>query len=405
MKKIKIFILALILFNCIRNNCLAQNNYSHTAIEIYNSGVTFQRQNNYDTAEKKYIQALTIQPNFIEARKNLSIIYYNKALIYYHEEDFNNSIIYAKKALHCGYKTIDCYYIIANGYKNLNDNANAIAIYNKILELNPEDKPAQENLKYVRYLHNEAILNNSINNLPRVPNAPAALYRLIKPSPGITKSTVKKTKYILDLIWSEPNGRIILQEILKKKIPIKITQGAVTANANYRKQKRTILLYGLIPIFSYDVSSLSVNIAFNYISDFYNPNIPPKHRIYDLQVFIHEFGHAFMYCKSSRLQDSLEEELGVSMIGFNSAYKIITGKYLTREQTEEYSKNIFESLLNDSHNQLPVYSGFNNMIQSYGINMPYTELYSNLPLMYKKLLEENKVSPLPNFSVYVNYKH
>lgn len=438
MKNLKI-ILLIIFFLAINKNCFAQNNYSINAIEIYNSGVALHKQHSYDMAEQKYLKALKIQPNFVEAKKNLSMVYHYKAQKYYGQGDYNEAIIYTKKALSLSPEKFEYYNTLANCYAQMKDYVNAIEIYNKILSktpdddnvlnnlaiaymktnqnekaqkvyndillINPEDKVAQQNLKYISYRNNEQILNNSINNLPSVSHAPNSLYKLIKPSAGITKNTVDKTKYILDLIWSEPNGQILLKAILNKKIPINITQGIVTANAMQQTKKNTLMLYGFIPIFSYDTSSMSVNIAFNYISDFYNPNIDPRHRIYDLQIFLHEFGHAFMYCKNLHHQDAIEEELGVSIIGFDSAYKIITGQYLTKEQTEEYSMQILQALLSDSHRNLPVYNGFNKEIQYYGIKLPYPEIYSNLPLMYKKLLSESKISPVPNFYVYVKCKY
>ncbi|HNW26053.1 MAG TPA: tetratricopeptide repeat protein [Candidatus Gastranaerophilaceae bacterium] len=430
----KIFILLLFFLLNICNYAFSQNNYSNAAIQIYNSGVNFHKQHNFDLAEQKYFQVLKIQPNFIEAKNNLALLYYNKAVNNLSSSNYTDSIVYAQKALSYGYKPLECYNIIANcymqmkdyenlilignkldtlspndefilnylalAYMNTNQNEKARDIYQKILLINPDDKAAQQNIKYINYCHSQKVLNNSINNLPTVAHAPASLYRLIKPSAGITQGTVDKMKYILDLIWSEPNGQILLQEFLNKKIPIKISQGTVTANAMLQNKKNTLLLYGFIPVFSYDTSSISVNIAFNYISDFFNPNIDSGHRIYDLQVFVHEFGHAFMLCKNSGHRDSIEEELGVSMIGFNSAYKIIIGKGLTKEQTEEYSLNVLQSLLSDEHRNLPVYNGFVSEIQRYGIVMPYPEIYSNLPAMYKKLLCEEKISPVPNFYVY-----
>jgi len=430
-KKI-LFLISISLFiNC---NCFAQGNYSTSAIQIFNAGVAYHKQHNFELAEQKYSQALKVQPDFVEAKKNLSVIYYTKAWENLSAHRCSDSIAYAQKALSDGYSKAECYHVMMNCYKENNDYENIILIGNKLKELtpndaavldnlalaylkthqdekarkmyyevlliNPKDNVAQQNLKYISYVRNEQFLNNSVNNLPVVPHAPVALYRLIKPSGGITKNTVEKTKYILDLIWNEPNGQMLLQQVQDNKIPINITQGAVTANAQQQKKTNTLMLYGFIPIFSYDTASNSVNIAFNYISDFYNPNIDPRRRIYDLQVFIHEFGHAYMFSKTPGHKDAIEEELGVSMLGYNSAYKIITGQYLTREQAIEYSVSVLQSLLSDSHRDLPVHNGFNNEIQYYGIRLPYPEIYSNLPQMYKKLLYEGKVSPVPNFYVY-----
>lgn len=430
----KIFYIFLFLFLLFFSEKCYAFSYSSQSISFYNSGVTLQKQGKFDFAEQKYLQALKIQPDFIEAKKNLAIIYHNKALHSYSQDNYTKTVEYAKKAISYGLKREDTYTLLAMGYNYSGDLENAYEVYKKVLSIDPENNDAKQamamidlkmkhynqaeniystilksnpndlvsknNLAYVNSQKNKEILNNSINNLPVVPHAPTALYRLIKPSAGITQNTVSRTKNILDLVWSEPNGKILLQELINKKIPITITQGAITANSVQQKQTNTLKLYGIIPIFSYDTSSLSVNIAFNYISDFYNPNIDAEHRIYDLQVFIHEFGHAFMNCKQPNHSNSIEEELGVSMIGLNSAYKIITGQYLDKMQTEQYSMNVLQSLLSDDHNKLPIYSGFFKNIQNYCINLPYPETYSNLPLMYRKLRADGRIAPVQNFYIY-----
>lgn len=431
MKKILITILCLLSNIC---SVFAQNNYSIPAIDTYNSGVTFQKQKQYEQAEIKYNQALKIQPNLVEAKKNLSIIYYIKAQMFYSADNYIQSLNFAQKAFSYGYNKVECYYLIARCYNNLGDinkselmynkilkenpnddcamnelaimyfksgqNEKSSDMYKKVLSVNPNDTTAQSNLKNITYYQNEKKLTDSINNLPIVAHAPISLYRLIKPSPGITDIIVFRTKSILDLIWSDSSGRILLQELLKNKVKINITQGAVTANTLNQTKQNTFMLYGFIPVFSYNSSSLSVNISFNYISDFYDPNVSSKQRIYDLQVFFHEFGHAFMLCKSKNHQNSLEEELGVSMLGFNSAYKIITGQYLTREQTKEYGLDILQSLLNDDHNRLPVHGDFSSKIQSYKLYLPYPEIYANIPAVYNKLRKEGKVPFLSNFNIY-----
>lgn len=432
MKYLKtLFILILLLH---LNSAFAQNNYSNGAIQIYNSGIAFHKQGKYELAEQKYNQALKLQPNFVEAKKNLAIIYHNRAIKYYSDENYNEAIEYAKKSLNFNPDNMEVYRIIGVCYSNSNNFDDSIAVYKKIishspdddsameslaqvyiktkqyekaselytriLQINPNDKVAQQNIKYVNYCHTEKVLNESINNLSTEHNAPCKLYRLIKPAARITDNTVERMKTILDLVWSEPNGQAMLQALINKKVPINITQGTLSANATKQQKQNTLYIYGFIPVYTYKTSALAVNIPFNYISNFNDPNLPAYQRVYNLQVFVHEFGHTYMNTKNPDNTNSIEEELGVSMIGYNVAHKIITGKYLNREQTESYSMSCLESLLSDEHRNLPVYSNFNRTIQYYGIAMPYPEVYSNLPLMYKKLLSEGKISPVPNFYVY-----
>lgn len=411
--------------------------YSVAAIQVYNAGVALHKQGKYELAEQKYNQALKMQPDFVEAKKNLVMIYQNLAGKYYGQEVYDKSICYAKKSLALKPNNVNCYHTIASCYLTLNDNENLINTYKKILLItpdddlvmnalasaymksnqldkaaeiekkilliNPNDPAAQQNLKYVNFKHSDKVLNDSINNLNIGHIAPESLYRLIKIQPGIDYYYFEKMKTILDLIWSEPTGQTLLSAILKHNVPINITNGYIKANAYRTKQTRTFYLYGIIPIASFTTnSSITVNIPVNRIDNFNNPNLYAVNRVYNLQVFLHEFGHAFIGIKNPNDVNSLEEELGVSMIGYNIANKIITGKYLDKGQTQIYSFDCLKNLLSDEHRDLPVYSGFNQNIQKYGIAMPYPEIYSNIPLMYKKLLSEGKVSPVPSLNAYLN---
>lgn len=407
--------------------------YSYDSIIIYNSGVALQKQGKYELAEKKYYQALKLQPNFIEARHNLSIIYHEYAMGCGSIENPQKAIEYAKKSIEFDSKS-NAYSFLAQCYREIGDYPSAIDVYKKVLASNPkddiamaalaqvymktqdydkaaelyrnilslypDDKNAQQNLKYVNYKRTDSILNKSLNNISNTDHAPQPVYRLIKPSYGITKKTVEQMKSILDIIWSDPTGKIYLQAMVQNKVAIKINQGAITANAMRQTGTRTFYLYGFIPIFSYDINKNSVNVAYNYIHNFYDPKLDSDQRIYSLQVFFHEFGHAYLNIKYPGHPNSIEEELGVTMIGYNSAYKIITGQYLTKEQTEFYAMGSLEALLKDEHRNLPVYGAFSWQTQKSGINLPYPEVYKDLPQMYKKLLSEGKITPVPNFYVY-----
>ncbi len=439
------FLLLIICFYIFQGTCISAQNqpvkYSSTAIQAYNAGVAFHNQSKYELAEKKYNQALKLQPDFAEAKKNLAAIYQNLACEYYGTEAYDKSIYYAKKSLALkpndkntkntlsiiyqnlaneNYSTaeydksihyaeeslsfksdnIDSYHLMAQSYSAQNNYEKANDVYRKILSIEPNNQIAQQNLKYVNFKHSDKVLNESINNLTTGHVAPERLYGLIKVQPGIDYYYFEKMKTILDLIWSEPNGKILLSALLKQNISININNGYLNANVLREKQKKTLYLYFIIPIASFTTNSaVNINIPTSYIDNFNNSNLYATQRIYNLQVFIHEFGHAFIGIKNPKDINSIEEEMGVSMIGYNIANKIITGKYLDSAQTETYSINCLIGLLLDEHRDLPVYSDFNKSIQRYGITMPYPELYSNIPSMYKKLLSEGKVAPAATFKI------
>lgn len=430
-KLIRSFSLFLIFCSINMQNCFAQNNYSHDSIIIYNQGVAFHNQQKYEQASQKYLQVLKIQPDFSEAKKNLGKAYRGISYQYYSKGDYNNAVIYAKKALEINNNELEAYYIIADSYKSLEDYENAIAIYNKLLAMrpnddsilnslayiyiktnqnekaqdiykkilliNPNDKIAQQNIKYVNYKQTDKKLTQSLNNLQITEHAPKKVYRRIKRDWGINKDYTQSMKPILDLIWSEPSGKVLLSAIAKNRIPIRIVDKDKKAITLHSQQTVTTYDFGMVPVSSYTTSSIAVYIPITYIENFNNPNLSANERINSLVVFVHEFGHAFMFINDQNNKDSIEEEIGVSMIGYNLANKVLSGSYLDREQAKTYGMSCFEGIFTDEHKDLPIYSNFNRRLKFYGIDLPYPDEYSNLIQMYKKLREENKIGPVRSF--------
>lgn len=401
--------------------------YSTVSIQIYNTAAAYQKQGKYELAEKTYNRVLTMQPNFVEAKDNLAMIYKDLANRCYAQSEYKKGIAYAKKALTYNPKNLDGYNILSLCYSELNDQQNLILTYqkiisldpkddmtmnalaaaylktnqlekaaeicNKILVLNSADDQAQKMLKYISFNHPDKSLKSSNNDSTIGHSTPEKLYKLVKAPEDVDQETTDKIKTILDLIWNDPNGQIILKTLMDHKASINII--AEDSNTN---QTKTLDPYSVIPISSILNSSAKVNIPISHIDNFDNPNLYPYQRIYNLQVFIHELGHAFIEIKNPKNTDSMEEEIGVSMIGYNIANKIVTGKYLTQSETETYSMQCLKTLLSDKNKNLPMMSNFNKTIKEYGISFPYQDTYSNISSIYKTLLNEGKIKPVSSFS-------
>lgn len=429
--------LLLFLFICFLSvqNCFAQNDYSYDSIIIYNQGVAFHNQQKYEQASQKYIQVIKMQPNFSEARKNLGKAYRGIAYQYYSKADYNNAILYAKKSLEINNNEFETYYIMADSYRALENYENAVITYNKLLSIrpneesvlnslayayiktnqhekaqeiykkvlliNPNDKIAQQNIKYVNYQQTDKKLTQSLNNLQLAEHAPKSVYRRVRRDWGIPRSYVESIRPILDLIWSEPSGKTLLTSISKRRIPIRIVSSNGKAQTVHSIQTITTYDFGMVPVNSYTSTTVEVKIPTSYIDNFNNNSLSSRKRIDALTTFVHEFGHAFMLINDDNNKDSIEEEIGVSMIGYNLASKVLTGEYLTREQAKDYGIGCLEGALSDDHKTLPVYSNFKIRVKRYGIDLPYPEEYLDLVLMYKKLRSEGKVVPVNNFDNYI----
>lgn len=262
----------------------------------------------------------------------------------------------------------------------------------------------QEAQKYIPTLYDNEVFVKSLNNLPDVANAPKPLYWLIKPERGVAKDTVSKAAKMLDLIWSEPDGKTMLSAILYKRIPINITNEKNDPDALAKisaNQPTANFSIPFVPLLDYNSMSLTIDIPESCINGFYDQNISPEKRIYYFTSLVSELGHAYMLLRNHDHKDSLEEELGVSMMGYNISYKIFTGKYLTKEQADFYSENIFISLLSGKQASLPIYINFHKEIQAYGLTMPYPDDYSDLVKMFKTLYEAKKVKWVASFSGHV----
>jgi len=435
MKSLKKLIVLAICLHLSVTTAFAENEYSPRAIQAYNIAATYQNQGKYELAEKQYKMVLSLQPDFKEAKNNLAALYYNLAIQAYSKPDYFNAISYARKSLQTKSNDVEMYSMIGNSYLNLKRNDDAITAYKKVLSLDsnnvdimhslaqiylveqqytkavplyrkllaidPNDTAAQQNSKYIASKLQDSNLDSSLNNLTVSEKAPTGVYNLIKPSRGVPSDAVEHTKTMLDLIWGDPTGKMLLTNLVQSKISINLTtQGVFDANATQTNKQNTLYLYGCLPVLTTKKSSVSVNIPFTYVENFANPNISSYQRIYSLHALVHEFCHAYRDIKFPSCNNSIEEELGASMIGLNVSFKVITGEYLSHSQTETHSMQVLQALLNDSHKNLPIYSGFQKNMQSLGIIIPYPEIYSNPPQMYKTLLSEGKISPISSFSIY-----
>lgn len=389
-------------------------NHTNPAATVYNEGMALQRRGEYEFSAQKFSEALKINPNLTRAKDGLIYDYQMLLKKYAEEENYQKAVFYARKLEiylpndSNNHKIIaECYYNLNNylkaikyyekalasnpndtfilrsitqSYANLGQYSKALQYCRKVAILEPNDEQMRKNVKILESKVEDSEVNQNINNLQVTQEAPAQIYSLIKTN--LSSRILGETQGILDLLWSDTSGRIMLTTLWQKQIPINIIKSDDRANTQETIRSKKY----------HSVSS--VNIPVKYILNFNDDSSSAENRIYNFTAFMHEFGHAYFRIKNPQTNDSMEEEIGVSMIGHNIAYKIITGKYLTKEQTQELSLEMVAGLLSDDHRNLPIYNGFNKKIQSYGIILPYPEIYSDLHSIYKKLRKQNKVQPI-----------
>lgn len=315
--------------------------------------------------------------------------YNNKKLFdkAYAEKDYKSAALYGEQ-LAISYQN-DSIFLkkLAHSYFEIKNYDYSAQCFEKLLSINPNDITAKNNLAVVNRYLEENRLNTALNSVSVREKAPSGLYSLIQAdtSPEIRQ----EVEGILDILWHEPSGKALLDAIWQKQVPIRIVDngGAVTRTTIYSDGRRDIEV--LIPV--------------DTIHKLNDSTLSPHLRIWAFNTFMHEFGHVFCRVNSPRSFNSMEEELGISMLGYNIAYKIVTGEYLTKEQTKMYSIATVQAILSDKHRELPVYSGFNKRMQGYySIKMPYPEEYSDIALIYKKLLLGGKVANVASLDKFIN---
>lgn len=303
--------------------------------------------------------------------QDLNSEYQSSFINSYVNKDYQNAVYYGEKLVTYFPHNIEFLRGLAYSYFQSKNYEKSIEYYQKVLELNPDNDADKRNYYAVKHYIENDKLNNLINNVRVTKKAPPELYTLIKTN--LSSDTREETEGILDVIWDVPCGQMMLKTILDKRIPINIIESDTNA-ATHAK------------FINGNLAALKIDIPVKYIYMVNNTNLSAHDRIYGFHAFMHEFGHAYAHIKDPTSTDSLEEEIGVDMIGYNIAYKIITGHYLTKEQTQIYSLSSLASALTDTHKDLPVYGDFIVRMQKYGMPMPYPETYLNIPAMYKKLV-------------------
>lgn len=394
--------------------------------DIYNNlGVAYSRINDLNNAEISYKKAIQFKSSNAFAYSNLSSIYEKKQKyaeaakclenyarltpsdknVYYHlgylyskAGNKELSLKNYEKSLQFNDDNFDTYCLMGDACKKSGDFNKAAYYYEKAVAVS-NNQPENTNLPYAKQELRECQFKNNIANVNTAIKAPPVLYNLVR-----TNSVLKygdsfdKTYEMLDLLWNDEDGKILLNYIIKNKIPIQIAYGGKeqTNAETIESSKVTPLGYlGMVPmplvvaaplalsnaLFHTDVKQekkITVNLGEDIIQMYKNPKSSYHDNMYALMTVMHEAGHAVSSLIDDKHQNSLEEEITVSMIGYNTASKILMGRPLTREESIETAKNSYKALMSDDHKNLPLYNNYKNTISKTGVTLYNYDTYSDI---------------------------
>lgn len=384
---ILLFVLVILKVTGVLNTLFTIPNYTQTATQATSNA---QNDSNNPSAQPPSPPPPPPNPTNTgtQVQSNTDLVNKNYSLFFqaYNERNYSNAVYYGEQSI--PYMPADAKNLaaLAYSYVELKNYQKASDYYNKALIIEPNNDDLKKKIKYLNAYQEDQNLNKSINNIRVTEKAPARLYALINTS--LSSDIKSEVEGIFDLVWNVPDGRRLLTTIWESRIPIYIVQSDGNAHTTALVRNGTSTVQ-------------SITIPVKYIDKLNNPNLLGIARIDAFATFLHEFGHAYSRINDPRSFNSMEEEMGVEMLGYNISYRIVTGSYLNKKQVQDFYPHFLIGLLSDDHRNLPVYSGFDKRVQSYGVSLPYPEVYSDLVPMYKKLLSLGKTTQVASLDALI----
>lgn len=409
----------------IKNYEQALKFYPNDASLHNNLGVAYLRTNDLTKAEMHYKKAIKLDPSnplaysnlssvyereqkYIDAAKYLELylklapsakkVYYRLSELYYRIGNKDLCLKYGEKYVQFSDDKFDTYVLMGESCEKFGDFDKASLFYEKALQVSNKERDRQNEPYVLQELRNCQFKGRINNTIPMI-KAPHLVHKLVQVNTILkNRDTSFKLNEMLDLLWADENGKILLTEIVKHKIPIIITYGG-TEQTNAKTEisyKKTPMYYlGMVPLpiivaipmsAAYAIfhpeykkeTKITVNIGEDIIQKYKNPNSSLEDNMYALMSIMHESAHAVASTVEDNHVNSLDEELTVSMIGYNFASNVLLGRILSHDESQEYAISSFDSLMSDNHKYLPLYHDFRNTTSKLGINLHNYDTYSDL---------------------------
>ncbi len=221
--------------------------------------------NNNEKAINIYKELYKKFPDDKQIKNNLAY-YFDLHIKKYKNSDLNKAIQYATDAVYTLPDSVDFLSKLGLCHIKNKNYDTALNIYKKILKIDPSNKPALNNYEYIINSRKKSELRYAVDRVRPTVMAPKKLYKLVKIKKGVNPQIRQRVNFLLDLIYSDYEGRILLETVKKKKIKIIINRnGKNDLKAYALKKSHTFSIYGIPVTFSSD----TINIEENYINGFF----------------------------------------------------------------------------------------------------------------------------------------
>lgn len=307
----------------------------------------------------------------------------NKALgmLYYKDKKYDEALLYLSQA-NCIEKTPDVLKTLGLIYTSKREYEKARDSFLESIALMPYDSQCVR----LALVENIAIAFEEITfSSPPVAlatnnQAPASIHNLVKVEGIVDKKCVDKLHLILDLIWSNPDGRILLKKLYANNLNIYLNRGVETSSVT-------------VPSLNISFDDGFGNIPSKYIApapwDFLKINLKESQingkkadgceYYMPILTVVHEFCHAVYRLESYGHKSTKEEEFLSTIIGANIAHKVLYKAPLSQYDTINLALS-YKILIdkNKGYKNLALSNpNFVNTMASIGIEPPNYALYSD----------------------------
>lgn len=297
-------------------------------------------------------------------------------------QDLQYAILYYNKALQINPNVVD-FNKLGLLYCYISDYENALRSFEYSLLIEPGNLKAKKQLEAVKYLAlREAKYKASGLGEPRE-RAPFRLHSLIEVDGKLhSPDSEAKLDKIIDLVWSDNEGRKLLQSVIDNQIPIHLIKDIKTSNITAgRSLLPSVISYEHSIPYNYLLTFASINIKESQIYRFQDKDSHLSDDEHCIMVFVHELCHLIKNLKYADFTgNSKEEELIASIIGYNIASRILTGESLSKDRVRYIAYKRYNYELNriKEYKSLPMNAGYADKMIKLGFELPYYSIYCDL---------------------------
>lgn len=339
---------------------------------------------------------LELAPNNYEMLKKLADLYCD-------DGNIKDAIIYYKKLV-----------IIKNDEKDINklgllyfiayDYRSAFNCFESALELNPKNERTQIKVEITKKMIAVKKENERINSLSPSELAPKKIHRLIAVEGKLKNpKSEEKLHRIIDFIWSDSQGKILLKNALTTNVEICLKPNikySSTMHGKFDMYESSKNYYGGNPTLkglpSYNLYFISIKEK--DIKNFQEKNSTKLDNERSIMVVSHELHHLLIDMNYAKPENSKLEETLCTIQGYELASRVLTGESLTEEELKSNISIFFNGLkYSQMYKTLERDNDAIRKMVYLGVYFPHLSLCQNL-----FSIDYNTIKFDPHVSSYVN---